>query len=211
MLFEIIGYLAHSDNILDSIIYSILILALFVCFIMMIVAVGIAVIGIGSCTIELVQAVRHPEPETELNDSEERIIREYIRKINKLHFSNEKMEDNIHKFVAIISQISILIDEKPERAKKCRRFSLQYLPIAVDLLEEYQKMEQMTIQGKNIQESKADVEKAVDMILEAFQNLANDLTSDIPIGVKANVDVLHTLLVQDGLLDNYISTKNRVK
>lgn len=147
-------------------------------------------------------------PETEIENADcmenydSKKIKEYIQQIHTLHCSNVKMEDKIQKITDTLSQICSLIDENPERAKKCNRLSKYYLPTTMELLKRYQAMEQISRQNRNILKSKSEIENAVDMILEAFQNLENDLTDDIPIEVKSNVDVLHTLMVQDGLLES---------
>ena len=74
-----------------------------------------------------------------------------------------------------------------------------YLPTTVKLLEAYQQLGRQPVQGENIKNSKAEIEKALDTLNVAFEKLLDSLFEDVAWDVSSDISVLHTMLAQEGL------------
>lgn len=148
-------------------------------------------------------------PETKIDSNQEKKlqcstdIKNYMEQIKEnSQIANQKMGFNIHRILEVLSQIIILIDEKPERARKCDHLVKYYLPTVLDLLTKYKKLEQMKLQEENILKTKAEIENALNMIRDSFETLMSNLAGDMPIDIKADVYVLRTLMAQEGLIES---------
>lgn len=73
-----------------------------------------------------------------------------------------------------------------------------YLPTTVKLVESYADFERAGVDGENIRTAKAEIEKAMDTINQAFRKLLDDLYRDAAFEAAADAKVLKTVLAQDG-------------
>ena len=74
-----------------------------------------------------------------------------------------------------------------------------YLPMTVKLLDAYEDMDRQPIQGENIRSSKAEIEKTLDTLNDAFARLLDSVFQDTAWDVSSDISVLNTMLAQEGL------------
>jgi hypothetical protein len=99
----------------------------------------------------------------------------------------------------LAEKIFAAIKENPVKAGQIRKFLSYYLPTTIKLLKAYEVLEKQGIEQTNIVQTKANIEKALETIGLAFEKQLDKLFSKEALDVSTDIQVLETLLQQDGL------------
>ena len=91
------------------------------------------------------------------------------------------------------------MEEHPEKLPEIYKFMEYYMPTTLKLVNNYYEFDRQPVQGENITNGKAEIEKTIDMINVAFENLANKLYQDVAMEVSAEISAMQTILSQEGL------------
>lgn len=91
--------------------------------------------------------------------------------------------------------------ENPEVIGDLDRLMDYYLPTTVKLLDAYRELDGQPIESDGIRESKREIEGALGSLNTAFEKLLDSLFRDMSIDVSSDISVLHTVLAQEGLVD----------
>lgn len=126
-----------------------------------------------------------------------KIGRNYIEQIktvrNELY--REEIAIKLDKLVNIGDQILNYVEKNPKKTQEVNKFVNHYLPITIKLINSYKELNNQVVQGDNIKNAKIEIEKSVDLINNAFENLLDDLYEDVVL----DISVLKTLFKQEGL------------
>lgn len=125
----------------------------------------------------------------------------YLKKIRESNdaIPGEEISAKISKMEQIIERIFERAEAHPEIIPDLKRLMDYYLPMTVKLLDAYEEMDRQPVQGENIRSSKAEIEKTLDTLNEAFAKLLDSVFQDTAWDVSSDISVLHTLLAQEGL------------
>ena len=74
-----------------------------------------------------------------------------------------------------------------------------YLPTTLKLLNAYSEFDSQPVQGENIRTAKAEIEKTLDTIIVAFENLLDSLFQDDMLDISTDISALEATLAQEGL------------
>ena len=96
----------------------------------------------------------------------------------------------------------------PEIIPDLKRLMDYYLPMTVKLLDAYEDMDRQPIQGENIRSSKAEIEKTLDTLNDAFARLLDSVFQDTAWDVSSDISVLNTVLAQEGLTGSAFEKRN---
>ena len=126
---------------------------------------------------------------------------EYIKKIHKSNdaIPGEEISAKISRMEVLVDRIFDRVEQNPENITDIRRLMEYYLPTTVKLLEAYEELDAMPVQGENILSSKNEIEKTLDTLNVAFEKLLDSLFQDTAWDVAADISVLNTMLAQEGL------------
>jgi hypothetical protein len=80
-----------------------------------------------------------------------------------------------------------------------------YLPTPLKMLRGYRKMDERNISGHDAENVKEKIESAMDVVIGAFKKQLNTLYKDNILDISTDIDVLETMLKQDGLSGQPIS------
>lgn len=129
---------------------------------------------------------------------------EYIQRIQacKEAIWEREISAKISRMETVIRRILDRVEHHPECAEDIRRLLEYYLPTTVKLLEAYQELEGQPEGGENISSSKREIERTLDTLNEAFEKLLDKLFQDTAWDVSSDISVLHTMLAQEGLVDD---------
>ena len=83
-----------------------------------------------------------------------------------------------------------------------------YLPTTLKLLEKYRQYESIDIPMENVEKAKADITAALDTIDLAFNNLLASLYREDTLDVVTDIEVLETMLEQEGLTGKKFTIDN---
>lgn len=130
-----------------------------------------------------------------------KIGRNYIEQIktvrNELY--REEIAIKLDKLVNIGDQILNYVEKNPKKTQEVNKFVNHYLPITIKLINSYKELNNQVVQGDNIKNAKIEIEKSIDLINNAFENLLDDLYEDVVLDISTDISVLKTLFKQEGL------------
>ena len=134
--------------------------------------------------------------------------------LDKIHKSNDAIPGV--EISAKISRMELIVEKIFERAQKhpeiipdLKKMMNYYLPMTVKLLDAYEEMDRMPVQGENIKSSKKEIEDTLDTLNQAFEKLLDSVIQDTAWDVSSDISVLHTLLAQEGLTDDDFAKMNK--
>jgi 5-bromo-4-chloroindolyl phosphate hydrolysis protein len=151
------------------------------------------------------------EVNKELNDPKKEELR-FIIKMGKSYIEQIKTVKNelykegfslkLDKLQNIVSQILSYVEKNPKKLQEVNKFINHYLPITIKLVNSYKELNNQPVQGENIKSAKNEIEKSIDIINIAFENLLDDLFEDIALDISTDISVLKTLFTQEGLTED---------
>lgn len=129
--------------------------------------------------------------------------REYIKAIRKSNdeIPGEEISEKIYKMELLVKRIFEQAEKHPENIPDLRRLMEYYLPMTMKLLNAYEELDKQPVQGENVANSKAEIEKTLDTLNIAFAKLLDNLFRDTAWDVSSDISVLETMLAQEGLTE----------
>ena len=101
----------------------------------------------------------------------------------------------------VIRKIFSHIEKHPEQVSEIRQFTQYYLPTTLKLVNTYKDLDGQSIQRDNITSAKLEIEKTLDTINLAFENLYDSLFENVAMDVTTDISVLETMLKREGLTE----------
>lgn len=145
------------------------------------------------------------EPEEKLISPEgqiEREGREYMDRLRRLNVEipGEVISNKLYKLDYLLQRIFMTLKGHPEKCPQMHKFMDYYLPTTVRLVEAYADFDKAGIRGEHILNAKAEIEKTMDTINQAFEKLLDDMYREAAFEAAADAKVLKTILAQDGYM-----------
>lgn len=136
---------------------------------------------------------------------------EYIQKLHEMIeiLPTENISRKLYRMENLLKEIFEQLEEDPSQMPKMKKVMNYYLPTTIKLLEAYKDFDDVSVPGDDIIKAKAEIEKTVDTINEAFTELLNKLFQSTVIDVTADAQVLQTMLAKEGLTKNEFSEDNK--
>ncbi|CEK35258.1 MAG: 5-bromo-4-chloroindolyl phosphate hydrolysis family protein [Paeniclostridium sordellii] len=133
-----------------------------------------------------------------------KIGRNYIEQIKNIknELYKEEIAVKLDKLGNISNQILIQVEKNPNKIQEVNKFINHYLPITIKLINSYKDINNQSVQGENIENAKIEIEKSIDLINSAFENLLDDLYEDVVLDISTDISVLKTLFKQEGLTED---------
>ena len=140
------------------------------------------------------------------NEKADAMVDKGLELLHDIREEDERIPDpeltqKISQLEDVSNRIVRAVADQPEKAPQVRRFLNYYLPTTLKLLQGYRRMDERQVEGKNAAETKQQVQEAMDMILKAFDRQLDAIYESDMLDVSTDIDVLETLLRQDGLVD----------
>ena len=131
-----------------------------------------------------------------------------IREVND-DIPGREVSDKLEKMEKIVTKIFETVRENPEQADKLSMFMDYYLPTTAKLIMAYRDMDKKEVQGENIITAKQEIENTLDMINEAFEKLFDSMFKEQSLDVQTDIDVMRTMMKQQGLAPNELDLLRR--
>ncbi|CEN83405.1 5-bromo-4-chloroindolyl phosphate hydrolysis family protein [Paraclostridium sordellii] len=133
-----------------------------------------------------------------------KIGRNYIEQIKNIknELYKEEIAVKLDKLGNISNQILVQVEKNPNKIQEVNKFINHYLPITIKLINSYKDINNQVVQGENIENAKIEIEKSIDLINSAFENLLDDLFEDVVLDISTDISVLKTLFKQEGLTED---------
>jgi len=125
---------------------------------------------------------------------------ERIHKLND-NISNEDISEKISRVELITTHIFEIIEREPEKSSKVDLFVSYYLPTTLKLLDKYSQYEEYGT-GENASDLKKEIEAIIEKLVLGFEKQLDALAIDDVLDVTSDIDVLESMMIRDGLLNN---------
>lgn len=153
---------------------------------------------------------KNESPESTQSDREQELHSmvaegmEYIRHLRELNdeIKGEVISGKLYQLENLLKEIFNRVQEHPEQMHRMHKLMEYYLPTMLKLVEQYAEFDRMSSPGEDVQEAKAEIEKTLDMINQAFVTLLNNLFRDAAFDASADAQVLQTMLAKEGLTES---------
>jgi len=129
--------------------------------------------------------------------------RTYISQIRQANDAilGEEVSNKLFRLETVIMKIFAHIENHPNQVTEIRQFTQYYLPTTLKLVNTYKDLDIQPIQKGNIVSAKVEIEKTLDTINLAFENLYDSLFEDVALDVSTDISVLETMLKREGLTE----------
>lgn len=126
----------------------------------------------------------------------------YVRLIRQCNdeIPGEEMSDKLDRLELLVTRIFEQVEKEPELAPELRKMLSFYLPTTKKLLEAYRDLDRQQLDLSNVEQTKKEIESAVDNINEAFEKFLDELFREKAWDIQSDISALHTILKQDGYL-----------
>lgn len=133
--------------------------------------------------------------------SDEEHFESIIRKIRQLNdeIEDKEVSDKIDIIEAHTKNIFDYVTENPDSMPQIRTFMNYYLPTTLKLLESYSRIERVGVAGENMQRSKDNIEKTLDLLVIGFESQVDQLFRNESIDISSDISVLEQMMQKDGL------------
>ena len=155
---------------------------------------------------ETVQAAAaEPEPESGFAVEGKRYIASL--RLAKASIDNKEVQAKITELEKIIESIYARVEEKPEQTAEVRAIMEKTMPLTTGVLDSYAEMNLRRVQGQDFTKMEKDVIDLLDKTRIAYTRLHDNLYDGDIMDVTSDINVLKTLLSQEGLLGGDFENK----
>ena len=91
------------------------------------------------------------------------------------------------------------MEKDPEDAGELKKMMSYYLPTTKKLLDAYCEMDEQPIAGENVENTKREIENALDTLNTAFEKLLDGFFEEKAWDISSDIQVLQNMLAQEGL------------
>ncbi len=134
---------------------------------------------------------------------------EIIRQIND-ELPEPVISAKLDKLEKVIGLIYVRIQKSPEKLDSMKRFTDYYLPTTIKLVKAYREFEQSEMESGRLVEAKKEIEQTLDTINLAFERMLDSLYEEDTMDISSDIQVLQTLLAQEGLTDDGLHSMDDV-
>lgn len=144
------------------------------------------------------EAKAQQKTELELMISEGQDCIRKIRDYNDL-IPGEAISTKMYRLEDLLKEIFNRVENEPAQMPRMHKVMNYYLPTTLKLVEAYHEFDKVSDPNSDIISAKAEIEKTLDTINEAFVELLNSLFQDKVFDITTDAQVLQTMLANEGL------------
>lgn len=137
----------------------------------------------------------------------------YVKKIRVLNdeILGEDISQQLDKMEEIIASIFELVKRRPEKRSELRKLLQYYLPMTIKVVTSYRDFENEKVPSEQLEESKQEIKETLEKVIGAFVALREKLFQEDVLDVSTDLDVLETMMSQEGLMDDMKKDKGAKK
>ena len=125
----------------------------------------------------------------------DRILRD-IRRVND-EIADPVLSAKIQRLEDVTAGIFQAVQADPAKRSRIDTFLNYYLPTTQKLLDSYARFEAAGVEGENLRQAKARIEKTMDSIVTGFEHQLDQLYKDDAMDVDSDIRVMETMLHRD--------------
>lgn len=128
----------------------------------------------------------------------------YVKEIRRLNneILGEDISKQLDKIEEIVASIFELVKRKPDKIPELRKLMQYYLPMTIKVVTSYRDFENERVPSEQLEESKQEIRVTLDKVKVAFAVLREKLFQEDVLDVSTELDVLETMMSQEGLIED---------
>ena len=147
------------------------------------------------------KTARKTQAEREANTTEYMRIYEEMREAaGAIH--DTEISGKMMKLTELTGKILSAAESNPEKEKDIRRFMSYYLPQTQKLMRSYATLEKQGVATANISSTKDRIGNILDNLITGYEQQLDKMFDSDALDISSDIDVLETMLKQDGLSGN---------
>ena len=111
------------------------------------------------------------------------------------------LKDKISALLKLLDAIRHAVNTDPGRVESLNKFVDYYTPTTIKLIERYLQFESSSVITDSIRKTMDDILRSLDKVIDGYEKLLDTLYKDDLLDLNAEMDVMETVMKQDGLIE----------
>ena len=127
-----------------------------------------------------------------------------LSEMGRLYMSIQDTEvrGKINEIMRITDKIVQDAIEDPSDIPQIKKFMNYYLPTTIKLLNAYDRMSSVGVEGENLDKSMKSINEMLDAAIVAYKKRLDSLFANQALDIETDIDVMNTMLAREGLTEN---------
>ncbi len=152
-------------------------------------------------------AVKTAAPKTSYGPEIDPIIQEGNRALSEMgrlymSIKDKEVRQKINEIMRITDKIIQDAIADPTDVPQIRKFMNYYLPTTIKLLNAYDRMSALGIEGENLDKSMKNINEMLDAAIVAYKKRLDSLFENQALDIETDIEVMNTMLAREGLSGN---------
>lgn len=144
------------------------------------------------------------EPVTTGNPEHDALLEEGKKAVSEMKRIKESIADTavkakVDRLIELTDKIFEDLKEDPNDYKMIKRFSNYFLPTTIKLLNAYDRMGEINVNGENINATKQRINEILDTTVTAYEKQYDALFANQALDIETDIIVLENMLKKEGL------------
>ncbi len=122
--------------------------------------------------------------------------RDELRRM-QAQLSNADVAAKLEGMALTLEKLADNLEKNPKDRSKIRKLAVHYVPMILDLVENYINLEQQGMSGANISASMSSIENGLEKVDESLKQYLDDMFEDDKMSIETDIEVLKQLLNKD--------------
>ena len=114
---------------------------------------------------------------------------------------DDVLKDKISALLRLLDAIRHAVNTDPGRVESLNKFVDYYTPTTIKLIERFLQFESSSVITEAIRKTMDDILRSLDKVIDGYEKLLDTLYKDDLLDLNAEMDVMETVMKQDGLID----------
>ena len=127
-----------------------------------------------------------------------------LSEMGRLYMSikDPEIRGKINEIMRITDKITQDAIDDPKDIPQIKKFMNYYLPTTLKLLNSYDRMSSLGIEGENLDRSMKNINEMLDAAIEAYKKRLDSLFENQALDIETDIEVMNTMLAREGLAGN---------
>ncbi len=144
------------------------------------------------------------EPVTTGNPEHDALLEEGKKAVSEMKRIKESITDTavkakVDRLIELTDKIFADLKDDPNDYKMIKRFSNYFLPTTIKLLNAYDRMGEINVNGENINATKQRINEILDTTVTAYEKQYDALFANQALDIETDIIVLENMLKKEGL------------
>ena len=172
------------------------------------VLVGAVLSKIFPGTVEYIEEPEpEPEPVTTGNAEHDALLREGETAVSemkrlKTSIGDKAVSAKVDRIIELTEKIFADLLDDPSDYKMIKRFANYFLPTTIKLLNAYDRMDSLGVDGENISATRQKITDILDTTIAAYEKQLDALFANQALDIETDITVLEGMLKKEGLSES---------